>query len=590
MRIFLLWNHLSNEGRKLVAERVASKLQDIFSPLFGTPLSVTIQQTVAMTMVFAELPVRGWKPPFFQEDEQGWACAVDYPIDARAVLAANDSPFGDDNVLPTLGRSLQANPLGLLRDMAPPFSLIWSSKEAEETFIQNDGLGQAQIFEYEDGHLWALTNKIFALKALGVNLEFVPEDWAVRVTLGWFPSNLTGYKNVRFLPSGTQLKLDHSGLRRTRFDALSDWVNPAPLREQDSLELARCSVLKQIRAAMPLWEQADAGLTGGYDTRAVVCSLRVAGAQFQPRVKGHQGNYDVTIAMELARIAGLPLSIERLSELPAEDVETSRRSITQALLWQAGYINTDKHKSFLARELFLKIGGVNIMGQDGALCRGVYVKKINALAMDPREYEKALVNKLTKTRLPLVKKHFRAYVVEVITEAYRVAEKHRVTGLPALEFFFLYERIRRWGSGVRSSQTGQIVAPLLNPDFIRATYAHPGHGREFEIFHKYIIERHAPEWATIAYDKDFERRVESEDPGQSSWKTSNGKQYYNSLRWWKSVGYPLVENALEEGGLWNQVFEPDLVSDMWQLAPDELVMMHLLPCVVGSEPPAAVCR
>ena len=222
MRILLLWRSPERRGDDLDPERVARKLRQIFSPLFSRPPRATIRQTPATTTVFLELPVRGWKPPFFEEDEQTWALAVEYPIDTRMSLEATEIHVRLDTLLPTLCRSLEGDPTPLLRDMAPPFSLVWASKQTGETFVQNDGLGQAQLFEYQDDRFYALTNKIFALKALDIELELEPEEWATRFTLGRFPLDRTGYKRTRFLGPGTQVRLSSDGVTRTTHD-VSMW-------------------------------------------------------------------------------------------------------------------------------------------------------------------------------------------------------------------------------------------------------------------------------------------------------------------------------------------------------------------------------
>ena len=119
MKVFLLWHRVAEQDPD--PECVASDLRSVFAPLFRRLPQASIRQTPAATMVWLELPVRGWKPDFFQEDEDTWALAPDYPVDARAVLAANGTNFEDDGVLPTLGRRLRENPAPLLREMAPPY-------------------------------------------------------------------------------------------------------------------------------------------------------------------------------------------------------------------------------------------------------------------------------------------------------------------------------------------------------------------------------------------------------------------------------------------------------------------------------------
>jgi len=199
VRIFLLWRRIGASGPPFDPQGVGSDLQKLFSPLFRAPFMTKTMQNSSASLVLLELPVVGWKPAFYEEDAETWAVAPDYPINARSALAMRGTSVDDDGVLPALGRELRAAPAALLQELAPPFSLVWSSKRTGQTFVQTDGLGQSQLFEFQDGRLWALSNKILAFRALGVALEPESEQWAVRATLGWFPLEMTGYKRIRFL-------------------------------------------------------------------------------------------------------------------------------------------------------------------------------------------------------------------------------------------------------------------------------------------------------------------------------------------------------------------------------------------------------
>ena len=594
MKIFLLWRCINDLGQVLAPERVASNLQKIFSPLFSTPPKERILQNSAMSVVVLEMLVLGWKPPFFQEDRQTWALALDYPINARTVLAENGISFENDSVLPILCRKLQHEPTVLLREMAPPFSLVWASKQTDQTFVQNDGLGQSQLFELKGDRLWALTNKITALKALDVPLEMEREHWAVRSTLGWFPLDLTGYKKVRFLQPATQLRLDSTGITRTAHDVLSDWVHPNGLSQNDCLELARSSLLKQIKAAMPLWEKPSVGLSGGWDSRAVVTSLRAAGADFSARVRGLPGRDDVLIASELAKIAGFNLRVKKFEGLPPDDAEACKRCISLALLWQAGHMVTHKHKTFLSHHQYLDGGVVNIMGQHGEIGRGYYAQRIRAVELSEDQYEERLLTKLMASMPPFTRKELHDVVRQIIREAYRQADRYSLTGLARLDFFYLYERTRRWASGSLSSQTGLVFAPFLNPDFIRAVFDYIGYGKETNPFHRYIIATNSPDWVTVPYSEDLKQReltsekvdvvkeLERKTVISASWKRPKGGYNYDSSLYWKAVGEPIIHEALARGGFWTEIFDPDMAEKWWQAAPDDLAIVHLLPEMLRS--------
>jgi hypothetical protein len=143
----------------------------------------------------------------------------------------------------------------------------------------------SQMYEYRAGGRWALTNKVAALAAIGVPLEPEPAEWAAWATLGWFPLDTTGYRHVRFVGPGTRFHIGGGGtLRGARFDVLRGWVSPGGLAERDAPELARTAVLSHVRSVVPLGERLEAGLTGGWDSRAVVATLRAAGAPFDATV------------------------------------------------------------------------------------------------------------------------------------------------------------------------------------------------------------------------------------------------------------------------------------------------------------------
>jgi hypothetical protein len=576
------------------------KLQRVFAPLFNPPPEPKVFLNPAVAMVVLALPVSGWRPPFIQEDAHTWALAGDYPVNGRTVLAAHGTPATEDRFLPVLGRTLEEAPHTLLKDLAPPFSLIWSRKHTGETFVQNDGLGLSQLFEFQSEHLWAVSNKIFAFSALGLPLEPVAEQWAVWATLGWFPQDMTGYRGIRFVEPATRLRLDAQGMSRTRFDVLSGWIYPEPRSPKACLERARSSLLEYLKGCLPLWEKPKVGLTGGWDSRAVVSSLRALGADFSATVRGSSSRHDVVIASELARIAGVKLRVEESEGLPPEAVRACRRSISLALLWQAGHVAHHRHKTFLANRQHLEPRRVNVTGQHGeigrrerALFRDSQARQIRAEALTETQYEEYTMRELLAELPPFTRRSLHDVVRETIRDAYHQADRYGLTGLARVDFFSLYELTRRKGSARHGWQTRLLVAPFLNPDFIRAVF---GYVRRTDpnAFHRYIIATNSPEWADVPYFEELEERnvsregvdwMEGREPQaemSSSWKRPWGRENYDGPLYWQQVGKPLIDEALARGGFWTQIFDPDLAGKHWQTNPDALAILYLLPDVLQN--------
>lgn len=587
MSIFLLWRVPREAGQELEPLRVASSLQAIFSPLFAAPLSVKVRQNTTACLVVLELPAPGWKAPFFQYDEQTWALAIDYPLNAADVLAAHGIHVQADAALPTLCRQLEVQPRSLLKDLSPPFSLLWSSPQTGATFVQNDGLGQAQLFEYQDGQTWALSNKVWAFAALGLPLEPDPQQWAVRAALDWFPLQMSGFKRISFLEPATQLCLDASGVRRSRHDVLADWVQPRGLSPGDCLELARTALLEQIRACQSLWEKPSVGLSGGWDSRAVVASLRAARADFSARVRGLPGRHDVLIASQLARSAGFPLKVQNVGGLPPSDAASCRRSIERALLWQAGHMTDRRHKTFLASQPYLEARRVSITGQHGeigrrerALFSDDQAKRLRARELTQTQYAEQAMRELVSEMPPFTRPGLREVVQETIRAAYHQADHYGLTGLAGLDFLCLYEFTRRKGSTVHAWQTRLLIAPFLTPNYIRAVFGYVDRS-DPNAFHRHIIQVNAPDWVDVPFAEQLEEQAEGSSHS-SHWKQPRGRENYDGLLYWQTAGKPLIDEALTAGGFWTEVFDPDLAARHWRAQPDALAVLHLLPSACQS--------
>jgi hypothetical protein len=589
--IFLMWHRTPDD--RLAPDEVAAKLERIFAPLFSRPLDVTIRQNGATAMVYLEHPMRGWSAPLFQEDNETWAVAPDYPVNAGAALSAKEKDFA--SLLPALGRSLQANPFQILRRMAPPFSLAWCSRLTGEAFVQNDGLGQAQLFEYEKGQLFAVTNRIFALKALGISLEPVAEEWAARWTLNWFPKTFSGYKSVRFVPPGTQLHFSPHAVTRATHDVLREWITPDHKSQEDRNELARSSLLNVIKSVAPLWEKKPTLLlSGGWDSRAVASSLKYLGLPFTGKVTGLPGRPDVMVASELARIGDLDLEIDSSGGLPPENLDDCRSSISLALLWEAGYRVTRKHKLFLIgkKDKHLGRGSPKLSGKHGEIGRGFYSTKW-ATESEALKQESRFVERMLEHMPRFTRKHLRDSVRDIIADAYAQADQYGFKGLQRLDFFYLYERNRRLVSGSHSAKTGLVITPFLNPDYISASFSLPNFEKVTNPFHRHIIEKNTPDWAGIPYAASVpEDELESEEmpssENQQRWRQPVGYRNYDNRLYWENLAKPLFDECLRSSGFWTEVFDPDLArGKSWSDDADDLVITCMLPDALEGNQPAA---
>ena len=205
MRIFLLWQR-KDGGDAPAIESVAASLQKLFGGLFASPPKLVTKSVGLARLVWLELPVDGFQAPFYEEQGDAFACASEYPLSARRLLRSRDALPGDGQALRALGEQLLTRPEACLDELVPPFALMTGSVDGA-VHLHNDGLGLAQLFEYEDEQIYAVTSRVMALRALSISLQPRVEDWAVRFVAGWFPEQSTGYRGVRYLPGGTRISL-----------------------------------------------------------------------------------------------------------------------------------------------------------------------------------------------------------------------------------------------------------------------------------------------------------------------------------------------------------------------------------------------
>jgi hypothetical protein len=582
VNIFLLWQGLGSARQRIDPGAVATRLHRIFSPLFDELPSAQSRCLPAANLVSMDLPVGGFKPAAQSHDDWDWAYAPQYPINATTALASVGVGPADGSVLPALGRALEAQAHRVLRELAPPFSLIWGPNDSASVFVQTDGLGHAMLYEYRDENIWALTNRPFALSALGTPLEPDAEEWAVRSMLGWFPGTMTGFRNMRYLPPGTQLCVTPEGVCETRHDVLTDWIRGGTTSRQASLELAKASLVELVESARPLVNRPYISVSGGWDSRAVLAAVAASGLPFDAKVRGPEDHRDVMSARRLAAAGGFDLEARHSASLPPADHESCRARILRALIWQAGGRNAHKHKTFQVEGRFRDGGSVGFSGQHGEIGRSSYMGRAREKGALGDAGDDALLAFLTKRSPRFMRPWLRAHALEAVREAIRAADRYGVTGLRRWDFFYLFERSRRWAATAQAAKPGFSITPFLNPGYISAAYAYPDEDKTSNPFHRHIVASLQPAWSGVPYADEIamprtaEPRV-ADVVERPRWQRAGRRRFYDTGLYWEDVGKPVLADALGRDGFWTEVFDPPAVRADWRNEPDELAVVCLLP-------------
>ena len=387
---------------------------------------------------------------------------------------------------------------------------------------------------------------------------------------------------------------------------LARWLESGGLSPDDCLELSLESMRDYLRDAGRLWSRASAGLTGGWDTRAVAAVLLSENiSNFYFRTRGNAENNDVIIARKLADLAGAPHRLQQDRSLPPPTLRGLRRNIDCALRWQSGHVDLRQVKTFLPAGAFMDGGNVNIMGQHGEIGRGFYLSRLNAFQTDPARYEDGMIDYSMKFIRPFLHPRLREAVIETVRQAFRQAERYDLDDFNRLDFFYLYERTRRWASGGQYAQPGKVITPFLNPRAIRANFNLPAPLRLGNPFHAHIIRQCAPQWIDVPYQQNlkdldrktakrmrkeyqekyrgskFKKRIEDfkrwlellRHPAIRKYRET-GRRTYGIKKYWEAVGTPLIREILAGDGLWTEVYDRDQAAAHWGEAPDDLAVLH----------------
>lgn len=306
---------------------------------------------------------------------------------------------------------------------------------------------------------------------------------------------------------------------------------------------------------------------------------------FRARTNGIEEHPDVQTAKVLSERAGIDLQINQETGLPPHDVDSCRDRIEKSLTWQAGSRMAHKHKTFLPGGGRMTEGSLAVSGQLGEIGRSTYLNKIREAGFESADLEGDLTRWLLSRAPTVLRPEHLEPVGDMVRAACAQAGRYELEGSRALDFVYLFERTRRWAAASNASKPGILFTPFLNPDYIRAAFSFPNEDATHNPFHRHIIAANVPEWIDVPFVSSRTDHVRlSSTPGapedRPAWLGVRGMHSYDTTRYWEAVGLPLIDEALQQGGFWTEVFDPDPVRTGWREVADELTMLYLLPGIL----------
>ncbi|HEU4948890.1 MAG TPA: hypothetical protein VFT31_17210 [Kribbella sp.] len=520
-------------------------------------------------------------------------------------VATVHAPIGYERVVGDLSPEQAPGPLAraLLRspervlELAPPFVLTVLDPEAQHLELFTDPIGVGRLFQLRvpDGWVWS-NRPVAACLFADVPAAAAARGWLYAAACGWFMDDTTPYDRVLTVPGAMRIVNEgRRGRRRvSRIDAVSVWAgrdstDPLAGRVEETADALQ-AVARSVSRLWPGRPTVD--LSGGRDSRVVAAAFLSAGVDLRlnsyDAVPGEAG-----VAEQL--VAALPFPVEHVvtggSRKATGAPPPTPPVVERARLWHrygeglrpASYLFHAPPAS-LAEVSHLAIGGAG-----GEIAHGHFypgdVLKLDAIPLEAKV--QAFVERLGSRLIPTTGPAPRARdaVAEQLHRVLRDAIRNGLEDATMLDYFYVVERLRRWGTaGERSG----VVSPLLVSEFIHGAFALDPPQRLDNALHRALVRQMVPQWDDIPFFKPAPIQAAPTAPAPTPPRLK---------RLADAPDRDLVEALLAEPGAWAEGFDVEVLNSLWtasaageSTAAGEVVLRQMLWRAVFDDHVAEVNR
>jgi len=408
-----------------------------------------------------------------------------------------------------LAHAVRRTPASFL-DLAPPFTMAVLEPQQERLDLFTDSIGVGRLFQLRLADGWVWSNRpVAAMLFAGVAAAAAPRGWSFAAACGWFMDDSTPYDGVLAVPGATHIVADGRSRRLTvsRIETTSVWSTDS-LDTVDETAEALQDVARSVASLWPGRPTVD--LSGGRDSRVVAAAFLKAGVDLK------LNSYDAVpgeLQVAESLVQALPFEVEHATTSrkttgikPATNPQPPKPPALadRALRWHR-YAEGLRPASYLFHAppaTLANVAHLAIGGAGGEVAHGHFypadVLQLDALPLHDKlnAFGNRLQARLTPTAGPAAPA--RAAVADQIERVLRTAVHGGIENATMLDYFYVVERLRRWGTtGERSG----VVSPLLIPSFVRSAFALNPAQRVDNTLHRELVRRLIPEWADIPFFK-----------------------------------------------------------------------------------------
>lgn len=465
-----------------------------------------------------------------------------------------------------LAQALVAAPSRIL-ELGAPFVLATVDDDQDTLDLFTDALGIGRVFEVPAGDGWVWSNRpVAALRYAGKEAARDELAWCQSAVADVFFGAATPYAGVSVLDGATRVRWDGRASRRTvgTVDVVASWSRPSPgsAVDRDHLRETAESLRAMAASVARLYPgQAAVNLSGGRDSRLVASSFVAAGVDVvlhsHDAVPG-----DLVTAREL--VGRLPTPLEHrvrhtqsggtAPPRPCSAIESARRWHRYAEGLRPSSFLMHAAPSHLDASPQPVIGGVG-----GEIAHGSYYPP-NLPAFDDLPLHERIEAFATTIagRHAVVPGTSAAAVARVRGHVLEVLDGIAARGITdgrMLDYYYLRERMRRWGT---AGESVGVLSPLLSPAFMRAALSLTPDDRQRHRLQRGLTRELVPEWADVPYFPS--------EAGAGPLSPARSAPAPRILRLADCVDTGEITGVLADPSSWSRGFEVPHVHALWHLS------------------------
>ena len=400
-----------------------------------------------------------------------------------------------------LARYLAVGAEVLARELEGVFSIVISDARTQSIVVITDPMGSLHTYLRQTGDGFCVSTSSIALSNNG---KLDPVGLAEYLATGIIYEDRSLWQGARKLSAASITVIQGGKLSTSHYWHIAQALTPR-LCLEDAAESLMTNLVSTLRQLGSRFKPGVSDLTGGYDSRLLLCGILASGIEFDYTVAGASDSADVVTAKAIASQLGLRLNhVENSSEFSLARFE-------QAISLSDGEYNAfDFARILESQGPMAQKYAMSLNGSFGEVARGYWWELLWPHVDKVRPMDAALLARKRFGAVPFVdvlkQPPFESMVAHLTGVVQRTVAPFQDFALGSqMDAVYLSMRMQRW-QGRIASNTNQIwpaLSPLGFTHVLSPILASPPSARFRSLMSRHIFSKWNPTLANIPLEHGY---------------------------------------------------------------------------------------